>query len=437
MPVHTAAWNNLSPVGSDLASSIDDFMRAMKVDIDERMSLQHYWADAIAVGNDQDGTHKEITITPATTNTPLLKTNANQSLTGSDASSTIDLGVTWNTTGEPKAIKLNVTNTASGATALLFDLQVGGTSMFRVTKAGNVVIAGTSTLTGNTTLGAGSGNPTLVINGNGNQIIEFQAASVASARITNSSGNEYWDSNGNWAWRSLNAVTNRMTLTSAGVLTTTSTMNATSFILSANNTYVYGRNTAVSAIPLAGIDTSNNIHFGDTNGASVVATFLKAGQLITFSVGGTSFWHISSAGVLYPNNSNAVDLGTSSARVRVGYFQSLNVTNAPGISGVGNVLELQGSPGAGAGITLRSGAAGGGSNISLVTSSTIPASALGPTISIGRNSNGAGPVSGAIAFENVLGTTYYLWVDNAGKLRIHTSSPASADTGGTVVGAQS
>jgi hypothetical protein len=58
------------------------------------------------------------------------------SLTGSNASSLIDLAGTWNTTGNPTAIKLNITNTASGATAKLIDLQVGGTSEFVVDKAG-------------------------------------------------------------------------------------------------------------------------------------------------------------------------------------------------------------------------------------------------------------------------------------------------------------
>lgn len=60
------------------------------------------------------------------------------SLTGSNASSLLDLAGTWNTTGNPAAIKLNITNTASGASAYLMDLQVGGTTQFRVTKAGAI-----------------------------------------------------------------------------------------------------------------------------------------------------------------------------------------------------------------------------------------------------------------------------------------------------------
>ena len=60
------------------------------------------------------------------------------SLTGSNASSLIDLAGTWNTTGNPTAIKLNITNTASGATSRLMDLQIGGVSQFTVTKGGAI-----------------------------------------------------------------------------------------------------------------------------------------------------------------------------------------------------------------------------------------------------------------------------------------------------------
>jgi len=64
------------------------------------------------------------------------------SLTGANAQSLLDLAGTWNTTGNPTAIKLNITNTASGATSNLMDLQVGGVSKFKVDKAGSVTTAG-------------------------------------------------------------------------------------------------------------------------------------------------------------------------------------------------------------------------------------------------------------------------------------------------------
>jgi hypothetical protein len=60
---------------------------------------------------------------------------------GSLAGSLVDMTQTWNTSGAPTAIKLNVTNTASGA-AQLMDLQVDGVSQFAVSKAGALTSVG-------------------------------------------------------------------------------------------------------------------------------------------------------------------------------------------------------------------------------------------------------------------------------------------------------
>ncbi len=68
---------------------------------------------------------------------------AGQSLTGANAQSMVSLAGTWNTTGTPTAIDLNITSTASNGASLLMDLRVGGTSMFRVRKDGSTTIAGT------------------------------------------------------------------------------------------------------------------------------------------------------------------------------------------------------------------------------------------------------------------------------------------------------
>jgi len=61
-------------------------------------------------------------------------------LTGTAATSALDISQTWNTTGIPSAIKLNITDTASNANSKLIDLQVGGTSAFTVDKTGNMVL---------------------------------------------------------------------------------------------------------------------------------------------------------------------------------------------------------------------------------------------------------------------------------------------------------
>ena len=65
------------------------------------------------------------TITPAT-------------LTGIAATSALDISQTWNTTGTPTAIKLNITDTASNGNSRLLDIQVGGASKFIFAKNGNL-----------------------------------------------------------------------------------------------------------------------------------------------------------------------------------------------------------------------------------------------------------------------------------------------------------
>src|SRR3990167_2117236 len=129
----TNAWNEASPTGADFASSIDDFIRTLKLDIRERAAIDHVWNVSAAA----DGYHKSVTFKPSD-NVSVVSMSTSPSLTGSNATNFFDLTQTWNTSGSPTFFKANITNTASGASALLMDLQVGGVSMFSVTKAGVV-----------------------------------------------------------------------------------------------------------------------------------------------------------------------------------------------------------------------------------------------------------------------------------------------------------
>jgi hypothetical protein len=78
-----------------------------------------------------------LAITQGTANTGVFSSTG-YSLTGSNATSMIDLAGTWNTTGNPVGIRLNINNTASGTTSQLIDLQTGGSSRFAVTPAGTM-----------------------------------------------------------------------------------------------------------------------------------------------------------------------------------------------------------------------------------------------------------------------------------------------------------
>jgi hypothetical protein len=75
------------------------------------------------------------TITQGTANEGIIASTGH-SLTGANAQNMVDLAGTWNTTGVPTAIKLNITNTASGVGSKLLDLQVGGSSKFNVDTDG-------------------------------------------------------------------------------------------------------------------------------------------------------------------------------------------------------------------------------------------------------------------------------------------------------------
>jgi hypothetical protein len=68
------------------------------------------------------------TITPAANANAMTVTG--YSITGANAQALLDLSGTWNTTGNPNGIQLNLTDAASGTTSKLMDLQIGGVSKY-------------------------------------------------------------------------------------------------------------------------------------------------------------------------------------------------------------------------------------------------------------------------------------------------------------------
>ena len=85
------------------------------------------------------------TITQGTANEAILASTG-YSLTGTDATSMIDLAGTWNTSGTPTAFLMNITNTASNAASKLLDLQVGGVSKVSVRVDGAVTTGASDNL---------------------------------------------------------------------------------------------------------------------------------------------------------------------------------------------------------------------------------------------------------------------------------------------------
>jgi hypothetical protein len=105
----------------------------------------------------------KLTITQATANASVL-TSTGYSLTGSDATSMIDLAGTWNTSGTVNGLKLNITDTASNAASNLAALQVGGTTRVAFPKRGAISFPDSST-TAMTAPGIGNWAGTLGIFG--------------------------------------------------------------------------------------------------------------------------------------------------------------------------------------------------------------------------------------------------------------------------------
>ena len=91
-----------------------------------------------AIGNTtpNTGAFTTLSATPPANTTALNSTG--YSLTGTNAQTLLNLAGTWNTTGTPTAFKLNVTDSASNASSLLMDLQVGGSSRFNFAKNGTL-----------------------------------------------------------------------------------------------------------------------------------------------------------------------------------------------------------------------------------------------------------------------------------------------------------
>lgn len=103
--------------------------------------------------NDSDGSAADYVDLTVGSNGGLTVTP--NALAAAEATSALSVVQTWNTTGAPTAIFANVTNTASGAAALLMDLQASTVRQFSVSKAGNVTAAGTLAVTGASTLTGG------------------------------------------------------------------------------------------------------------------------------------------------------------------------------------------------------------------------------------------------------------------------------------------
>jgi hypothetical protein len=97
-------------------------------------------------------------ITPTSVNTGTVTATSTQIVGGTVTTSQPLINATqlWNNSGTTfTGLKLNITNTASASASLLADWQVGGASMFKVDKSGNLTVPGTLNTGSGSNLNAG------------------------------------------------------------------------------------------------------------------------------------------------------------------------------------------------------------------------------------------------------------------------------------------
>jgi hypothetical protein len=236
----------------------------------------------------------------------LAQTLTGQSLTGTQATSLVDLATTWlSTTGTPTAIKLNVTDTASNAASKLMDLQVGLVSVFSVSKTGLIQCnsAGASFPGGvfaGGSIGGGIGGSTVSLANNTGAVTVGSNGEFSFSTTTNASSGA----------RDTILVRDG----AAGILAQRNGTAAQAFRV--YNTYdTAGANyDRLSFFHAGGQATIATEGFG-TNAASSHLTLAAGGttRSIFFQTAGSAKWLINSAGNFLAQTDNLYDIGASGA----------------------------------------------------------------------------------------------------------------------------
>jgi len=205
-----------------------------------------------------------------------------------------DMTDTWNAGATTfTAVKMNVTDTASGSGSLLVDLQVGGSSKFSVTKAGAVT----------SSAGAGISSAGSFFSNNGGGNTSYLASTgvfLSLAGALNFSGNVD------------GATSPDVTLTRDAADTLAQRRGT-----NAQASRLYGTYSDVSNLRRLAITSTTGGAF--TLSAEGLGTGVT-GNTLAFSTDGTSRWSINSSGHLVPAASNTYDIGTDgTATVRYAF----------------------------------------------------------------------------------------------------------------------
>lgn len=244
----TDTWNNVATTFTGIGLNVTDTTSAaasMLIDLQVGGTTQFHVLKTGAVHT------KRSNYNITNTNAAAILVS-NYSLTGSDATSMFDLTGTWNTSGTPTALKLNLTDAASNAASALMDLQVGGVSQFNVNKVGRFTALGRGTID---TLTVGRGGQTAVA---GN--VAVGTTVLNSASLTGADNTAV----GSSALRDLTTGAVNTAVGSGAMIQATTATNSTAvggYAMFANTTG--SANSAFGADALGNVSTaSNNTAFG-------------------------------------------------------------------------------------------------------------------------------------------------------------------------------
>ena len=252
-----------------------------------------------------------------TTDAPtfLAQTLTGQSLTGTQATNLLDLATTWDTTGTPTGIKLDVTNTNSNVASKLLDLRVGGGSLFSVRKDGLVSAA-----------------------------LRFSIGTAGMWETGMSVGASL-----SYSWSSTSTYTSTADLIlardAAGILAQRNGTSAQAFRV--YNTYTDASNYERGTL----LWTSNQLFIGTEilgTGAPRDVTVIASGATsnLNLRTGTANRWQINPSGHFLAASDNAYDIGASGAKPKNIYAASnieCGTTNSLGWTGRARMFSPSGS----------------------------------------------------------------------------------------------
>jgi hypothetical protein len=267
------------------------------------------------------------TISPAVNTSGLV--GSGYSLTGSASASFMDIAGTWNTTGTPSAIKVNITDTASNAASLLMDLQVGGASHFSVDKSGLLAIGKSNS--GVVALSVGSaGNRTLGLG------VAYNSPVLAASYTAQQAGVIAWSGNASTLSVSADTILTRRAAANLrfgaadAAAPVAQTLSVQSVVAGTTNTA--GANLTITGSQGTGTGAGGSIVFqvapaGGTgtaqNALSTALTIDSTGKVIVPSVGGSAnpslqVGAIATTGFFSPSGGNIAFTSTNGTYATLG-----------------------------------------------------------------------------------------------------------------------